>query len=57
MYMSENDEKGLVKVLKWAGIIALLAVPVYMVLKKKNNEGSDSVMDDEADIFASELEE
>ena len=55
--MSNEDEQGLIKVLKWAGIIALIAVPVYMVLKKKNEERSETMYEDEANIFAAELEE
>ena len=56
--MPEKQEEGLVKVLKWAGILALLAVPVYMVLKMKSERNSsDRMDDDEANIFASEYEE
>jgi hypothetical protein len=55
--MSKREEKEIVKVLKWAGILALLAVPVYMVFKKKNGRTKDDVSEDESNIFASELEE
>ncbi len=55
--MGNNEEQGLMKVLKWAGIIALIAVPVYMVLKKKNEEEPNAMYEDEANIFASELED
>ena len=55
--MGNNDDEGLVNVLKWAGIIALLAVPVYLVLKKKKEKYSDGMYEDEADIFSSELDE
>jgi uncharacterized membrane protein YjfL (UPF0719 family) len=54
--MAEQEE-GLVKVLKWAGILALVAVPAYMVFKKVTERPSGSIDDDEANIFASEFEE
>ena len=54
--MSVEEEKGLVKVLKWAGIIALIAVPVFMVLKQKKR-GVDSIDEDDSNIFTSEFEE
>lgn len=55
--MSKEEEQGLVKVLKWAGIIALIAVPVYMVFKKKSKQSTETMYEDEANIFASELED
>ncbi len=55
--MSDDEERGLVDVLKWAGLIALIAVPVYMVLKKQMEKGPDTRYEDEANIFASELED
>ena len=55
--MPNNEDEGLVRVLKWAGILALIAVPVYMVLKKQSEKRSDIMYEDEANIFASELEE
>lgn len=54
--MSMDEEKGLIRVLKWAGIIALIAVPVFMVLKKKRPD-LDAVDMDDSNIFAAELEE
>jgi uncharacterized membrane protein YjfL (UPF0719 family) len=55
--MPEKQEEGLVKVLKWAGILALVAVPVYMVFKRVTERSAGSIDDDEANIFASEFEE
>jgi len=55
--MPEKEEEGLVKVLKWAGILALVAVPVYMIVKKVTERRASPVDDDEANIFASEFEE
>ena len=55
--MSSEEESGIVKLLKWAGIVALIAVPVYIVMKKRNEQESGEPYEDEANIFASELEE
>lgn len=55
--MSMDEEKGLIRVLKWAGIIALIAVPVFMVLQKKKAKNPDAMSDDDSNIFAAELEE
>ena len=52
-----DEEKNLKKILKWAGILALIAVPVYLVLKKRKSEDKDSYTDDDSNIFAAELEE
>ena len=52
----END-KGFIKVLKWVGIVALVAVPLAVFLKKRKPAESMSRVEDESDIFASELEE
>ena len=55
--MSMAEEKGLIRVLKWAGIIALIAVPVFMVLQKKKRHNPDVMSGDDSNIFAAELEE
>jgi uncharacterized membrane protein YjfL (UPF0719 family) len=55
--MPEKEEEGLVKVLKWAGILALVAVPVYMIVKKVTERRAESMDDDEANIFASEFDD
>jgi hypothetical protein len=52
-----NDNKDFMKVLKWAGIIALIAVPVFMVLKKKQQRDADRTDEDDANIFSAELGE
>ena len=52
-----DEDKSLVKVLKWAGILALIAVPVFLVLRKRKSQEEDSYNDDESNIFAAELEE
>ncbi len=52
-----DDNKDFMKVLKWAGIIALVAVPVIMVLRNRHQQDAERVDDDEANIFASELGE
>lgn len=48
------------KILKWAGIVALIAVPVYLVLRKKKEEAPETPStyeEDDSNIFAAELEE
>ena len=55
--MSRNDEEGLMDLLKWAGLIALIAVPVYMMIKMKKEQLSDSFLDDDSNIFAAELQD
>jgi hypothetical protein len=52
-----EEEKSINKILKWAGILALIAVPVYLVLRKRKAEERDAYADDDSNIFASELEE
>jgi len=52
----END-KGLIKVLKWVGIVALVAVPLAVFLKKRKPVESMLRVDDDSDIFSAELEE
>jgi len=52
----EGNEKSTMKVLKWAGIIALVAVPVVLFLKKRKAQETQEPSDDDTNIFASELE-
>ena len=52
----END-KGLIKVLKWVGIVALVAVPIAVFLKKRKPAESMPHYEDDGDIFAADLEE
>lgn len=52
-----EDETDLKKFLKWAGILALIAVPVYFILKRRKSNDEDSYTDDDSNIFAAELEE
>jgi hypothetical protein len=58
IYLGDMEEdNGLKNILKWAGIIALIAVPVFLVLRKFRLQEQDSYADDDSNIFASELEE
>lgn len=43
------------KILKWAGIVALLSLPVILIVKRKRVRGNVSV--EEGNIFAEELSE
>lgn len=52
-----DEDKSLKKILKWAGVVALIAVPVIVFLKKKKTRSSGEDWDDESDIYATELEE
>ena len=48
-----NEEKDLKTLLTFAGILVLLAIPVYLAIKKRRSGG----LDEEPGIFAAELEE
>ena len=50
-------DEDMKKILKWAGIVALIALPVIVILKKRIAQQSEKSWDDEPNIFASELEE
>jgi len=52
-----DEDKGLMKILKWAGLAALIAVPLIVFLKNRKDSASDNSSEDESNIFASELEE
>ncbi|MBI5475241.1 MAG: hypothetical protein HY964_00725 [Ignavibacteriales bacterium] len=47
-----NEDKSLLKLLKWAGIAALLAIPVMVYLKNKKNNSSSDTLEDEMDIYS-----
>jgi hypothetical protein len=50
-----TEDTGLKKILKIAGIVALIAVPVLILMKKKKNQSSAETNDDDTNIFSSEL--
>lgn len=52
-----DEGTGLKKILKWAGLLAIIALPVIVLLKKRKNCSSDVPEDDESNIFTAELEE
>ena len=52
-----DEGTGLKKILKWAGIVTIIALPVIVLLKKRKNCSSDVPEDDESNIFTAELEE
>ena len=52
-----EDNSTLKKFLKWAGIVALVALPVVDLLKRKKNRSLEPLADDESNIFSAELEE
>ena len=53
-----NDDNGVMKFLKWAGIAALVAIPVMVFIRKRKIEGPEAPLPaDDADIFSAELEE
>ncbi len=52
-----EDERSLKKVLKWLGLVALVAVPLAVFLKKRKTVEPSTASDDDSDIFLSELQE
>ncbi len=53
-----DDESKLPKIVKWAGIVALIAIPVVVFLKsKKADRKTEPAEEEEPNIFAGELEE
>jgi hypothetical protein len=50
-----DSDKSLIKILKWAGIAALVALPIVVLLKKHKKDEFDPHLADEDDIFSSEL--
>jgi predicted transcriptional regulator len=51
-----NEDKEIVKILKWAGIVALIAVPVIVFFKNKKDKQSSNNIEDESNIYSSEFE-
>ena len=51
-----EESNGLKKVLKWAGIAALVAIPFLIFIKKRRGEDQTSQTDEESSIFDTELE-
>jgi hypothetical protein len=53
-----EDEKRLPRIVKWAGIVALIAIPVVVLLKsRKSDRRNESSEAEDSNIFAGELEE
>lgn len=52
-----DEEIGMKKILKWAALAALIALPVIVLFRKCKEQESETNMDDESNIFARELEE
>jgi len=52
-----EKESNVMKFLKWAGLVALVSLPLVVFLKKRKPEISDPAGEDDSNIFASELEE
>jgi hypothetical protein len=51
--MSDND--SLKKILTWAGIVAAISIPVFLILKKKDVDDEKPERDFDSDIFSREL--
>ncbi|MBI5021877.1 MAG: hypothetical protein HZB59_10615 [Ignavibacteriales bacterium] len=49
-----NEDKGLVKILKWAGIVALITVPVIVFLKNKKSKQASDNSEDESSIYSTD---
>ncbi len=50
-----SDSNSLKKILTWAGIIAAISIPVFLILKKKRPDEDESERDFESDIFSRDL--
>lgn len=50
-----NEDKTVNKFLKVIGIAALVAVPVFFLLKKKHQQEKENIQQDDSDIFSEEL--
>jgi len=51
------NDGTLKRILTWAGIAALVAIPVMVLMKKQKEEPAEGLMEDDSNIFAAELEE
>jgi LPXTG-motif cell wall-anchored protein len=51
------DNSRLKTLLTWAGIAALVAIPVMVLMRKRKEDPEEGMMEDDSNIFASELEE
>lgn len=51
-----NNEMELKKILKWAGVIALVALPVVLLMNKRKKQKDQLPAEDELNIFSDELE-
>jgi hypothetical protein len=50
-----GDQDSLKKILTWAGIIAAISIPVFLILKKKESTEDESERDFDSDIFSRDL--
>lgn len=50
-----NDNGSLKKILTWAGVIAAISIPVFLILKKKEPVEDNAERDFESDIFSRDL--
>ena len=55
--MSMDDKNKLEKVLKIVGIAALVAVPIFFLVKKMRENEVQKVQSEDSNIFADELAE
>ena len=50
-----GDKDSLKKILTWAGIIAAISIPVFLILKKKETVEAEPDRDIDSDIFSRDL--
>lgn len=55
LFLYDAMKKGLRKILKWAGFLALLSVPIFLLSRKKKSGLRDKAGEDDNNIFAEEL--
>ncbi len=52
-FFSDMDDRSKIKnILKWAGIATLIALPVYLIIKKKKAEDGKTDSSDESKIYS-----
>ena len=52
-----DDERTVLKFLKWVGVVALVSLPLVVLLRNRKSQNTETFKEDESDIFASELRE
>lgn len=54
LYMDES--KSIKKILTWAGLIAAISIPIFLIFRKKRSDEDVRDDDSDSDIFSKELQ-